>query len=174
MSTPLTTFDGFPRADVDVVQIRVTRARIIPLRNDYKALMAEIEKGLHEHHAAVAAGGSDGERESGGEVAAARQPAQQQQVPGDVVQLPFARVNSVAVGGPAEEAGLRVGDVVKRFGAATALNHNRLSRVAQEVEQNEGVGFLCFFSPPFLSFLFFFFHSFIFFLDTPLHVGTRK
>merc|ERR1712169_136993 len=46
MQTSLTTFDGFPRSDIDVAQARVTRARIISLRNDWKDLMDRIEKGL--------------------------------------------------------------------------------------------------------------------------------
>ena len=51
MQTSLTTFDGYPRSDIDVAQVRVTRARIITLRNDWKDVMDRIEKGLHKHHA---------------------------------------------------------------------------------------------------------------------------
>ncbi|KAI5302613.1 putative 26S proteasome regulatory subunit, partial [Ascosphaera atra] len=51
MNTPLLTPDGFPRSDIDVAQIRTTRARIIRLRNDYKGVMDRVEKGIHEHFA---------------------------------------------------------------------------------------------------------------------------
>ncbi|ONH72012.1 hypothetical protein BOH78_4075 [Pichia kudriavzevii] len=36
MDTELLTLDGFPRADIDVLQIRLCRAKIIKLQNDYK------------------------------------------------------------------------------------------------------------------------------------------
>ena len=48
MNTGLTTFDGFPRADIDVAQIRTTRARIVRLKNDYKDVMAKLEVAVHE------------------------------------------------------------------------------------------------------------------------------
>lgn len=36
MNTLLLTIDGFPRSDIDVAQIRICRAKIIKLQNDYK------------------------------------------------------------------------------------------------------------------------------------------
>merc|ERR1712098_835790 len=54
MNTRLLTPDGFPRADLDVAQIRTTRARIIYLKNDHKALMSIIEKHIHKHFARLA------------------------------------------------------------------------------------------------------------------------
>lgn len=36
MNTPLLSGDGFPRSDIDVVQIRLCRAKLIKLQNDYK------------------------------------------------------------------------------------------------------------------------------------------
>jgi 26S proteasome non-ATPase regulatory subunit 9 len=68
MSTSLLTFDGYPRPDLDIAQIRTTRARIIPLKNDYKDLMARIEKAMHAHWENAAAAPPP--------VAAAQPPAQ--------------------------------------------------------------------------------------------------
>jgi len=143
MTTPLTTFDGYPRDDIDVAQIRITRARIIPLRNDYKALMAEIERGLHGLHALSASlpvspasavgGGGGGAGGSGGVVEG-------------IIEAPFARVNTVEPAGPAGVAGVRVGDLVKRFGSVGALDGasgggggDALGRVSGEVKRFEGV-----------------------------------
>lgn len=52
---------------------------------------------------------------------------------------PFAKVNTVVSGSPAADSGLQIGDEVTRFGSATWLNHDRLSKVAEIVAQSEGV-----------------------------------
>lgn len=146
MNTSLTTFDGYPRPDIDVAQIRTTRARIIRLKNDYKTLMARIETGLHDHHANAAASaaaattttaiassdtqgrtatGTAGTTQGHGFAAAA-------------VEAPFAKVNSVVPSSPAEAAGLQTGDKIVRFGHVNWMNHEKLSKLAQVVQQNEG------------------------------------
>ncbi|EON67179.1 hypothetical protein W97_06432 [Coniosporium apollinis CBS 100218] len=131
MNTSLTTFDGYPRDDIDVAQIRTTRARIIHLKNDYKDLMNRIEAGLHAHHAsAAAANTSRPERQAttAGSNTSGR----------EALEAPFAKVNSVVPDSPADTAGLKAGDSVLRFGTATWMNHEKLSKVAEVVSQNEG------------------------------------
>lgn len=135
MKTSLTTFDGFPRSDIDVPQIRTTRARIIHLKNDHKALMAKLEDAVHEQFAAgkVLESMPEGSsRTSTNESAAVSSPA-------PALEPPFARVNSVVAGSPAEESGLQAGDKITRFGTVNWQNHERLSKVAQAVQQNENV-----------------------------------
>ncbi|TGZ83557.1 26S proteasome non-ATPase regulatory subunit 9 [Ascodesmis nigricans] len=135
MNTSLTTFDGFPRDDIDVATIRTTRARIIRLRNDFQELMSQIEKGLHQLHA------SPDFAES---TPVAPQPQYQRTeidttpIPRVSVHAPFAKVNSVEDGSPAKEAGLKPGDHVKMFGMVHALNHERLTALSREVQANEG------------------------------------
>ena len=48
LNTPLITIEGYPRADIDVANVRIARAAIIRLRNDYKALERQIEQAVHE------------------------------------------------------------------------------------------------------------------------------
>ncbi|KAF2714038.1 26S proteasome non-ATPase regulatory subunit 9 [Pleomassaria siparia CBS 279.74] len=129
MNTTLTTFDGFPRSDIDVAQIRTTRARIIRLKNDYKGLMSRIEKGLHEHHARIQAQGLDATSSVSAATNSAHAP----------LEAPFAKVNSVVSGSPADSAGLKVGDNITKFGWVDWTNHDKLSRVAEAVSQNEGI-----------------------------------
>ena len=93
--------------------------------------MAQIDKGLQEHFASNATNGP---------------PAQSPNVHSSPsaatsVEDPFAKVNSIEPGSPAQAAGLRVGDRIQRFGDATWLNNEKLSKVAQTVSQNEGVSF---------------------------------
>lgn len=52
---------------------------------------------------------------------------------------PFAIVNSVAAASPADQAGLKAGDKIRSFGIINWINHERLSKVAELVQQNEGV-----------------------------------
>ncbi|ETN46803.1 uncharacterized protein HMPREF1541_00992 [Cyphellophora europaea CBS 101466] len=133
MQTNLTDADGFPRADIDVAQVRVTRARIISLRNDWKALMDKIEKGLHEHHAELQQSGSlEKPATSSSSIAA---PVTQ---PATAPETPFATVNSVEPGSPAHEAGLKAGDKIRRFGTAIWSNHTNLRKVAEVTQQNLG------------------------------------
>ncbi|KAL8789446.1 MAG: hypothetical protein Q9195_006812 [Heterodermia aff. obscurata] len=140
MTTPLTTFDGFPRSDLDVAQspqrrkkkktVRTTRTRIIRLRNDYKALMSRIETGLHAHHASLPPTSSPSPPPSIHN--------QTEEAPTTVPETPFAKVNTVVEGSPAHEAGLRAGDRIRAFGAVNWMNHEKLARVAAVVAQSEG------------------------------------
>ena len=120
------------RLDANNITVRTTRARIIHLRNDYKALMSKIEVGLHEHHAeyqaanppassSTQAAGSNGTTVQG------------------VLDTPFAKVNSVVNGSPADQAGLKVGDRIRKFGNVDFMNHEKLSKVAETVQRNQGV-----------------------------------
>lgn len=136
MSTPLTTFDGFPRNDIDVPQIRTTRARIVRLKNDHKALMAKLEVAVHEQFAKASDNSSNGTSSARTEALPA---AESNTSSASALEPPFAKVNTVVPNSPAELAGLRVGDKITRFGTVNFTNHERLSRVAQAVQQNENV-----------------------------------
>ena len=120
------------RLDANNITVRTTRARIIHLRNDYKALMSKIEVGLHEHHAAYQAAhppGSSSNQATGSNGSTAQ----------GVLDTPFAKVNSVVNGSPADQAGLQVGDRIRTFGNVNFMNHEKLSKVAETVQRNQGV-----------------------------------
>ncbi|ROV97610.1 hypothetical protein VSDG_04532 [Cytospora chrysosperma] len=143
MNTSLLTADGFPRSDLDVAQIRTTRARIIHLRNDYKDLMGKIEKHLHEHFASLMANATDDDdlpTTAGGGSSnnnASQDPALRDYAP-ERLDEPFARVNTVAPGSPADAAGLQPGDLIRNFGYVNASNHDGLKKVAECVQGSEG------------------------------------
>lgn len=136
MTTSLTTFDGYPRSDIDVAQVRTTRARIVRLKNDHKAIMAKVEAAVHDHFAS----GKTVDAASG---AASSGATGAQPVNSPAIEPPFAKVNSVVSNSPAETAGLKAGDRVAAFGDVNWTNHERLGKVAQVVQQNEGVSFAC-------------------------------
>lgn len=116
--------------------VRTTRARIIHLRNDHKDLMSRIERGLHAYHASLSRQQPQAlptASSSGGDVA---------RTESTVIETPFAKINGVVPGSPAEGAGLRVGDRIRRFGNVNWINHENLSRIAETVRRSEGVRIL--------------------------------
>ena len=124
-----------PESDGDC-SVRTTRARIIYLRNDYKALMSRIEVGLHAHHAAAQSAASVSPPSS-----IPGSSTSQSSIATDqgLIETPFAKVNSVMAGSPAADAGLKAGDGIRRFGNVNWINHEKLSKVAETVQRNEGV-----------------------------------
>ena len=121
----------------NILLVRTTRARIIRLRNDYKGIMSKIEAGLHAHHASLQNTTLPPPSESnpGSRQASSNGTSNSSLLP----QTPFARVNSVVSGSPADEAGLRAGDRIQVFGAVNWMNHEKLSKVAEVVQESEGV-----------------------------------
>ena len=96
METPLTTADGFPRADIDVYAVRHARVRIIELRNDMTKLMDDIGKALEGVYGASNAASStplvNGTGPSPGSASA------------NADLRVFARVDGVFSGSPASDA----------------------------------------------------------------------
>ena len=130
-------FASLDRRSTECVTVRTTRARIIRLRNDYKDIMSKIEAGLHSHHAqarnlAVMQSASASSNQS---TSTTNQSASDT----STLEAPFAKVNSVVAGSPADSAGLKVGDMICRFGDVDWINHEKLSKVAETVQRNEGV-----------------------------------
>jgi 26S proteasome non-ATPase regulatory subunit 9 len=123
----------------NVSSVRTTRSRIIYLRNDYKALMNVIEKYIHEHFASLAANEVADEPMTDG-VQTTETPSQRLPPP-QAAGPPFAKVNSVVEGSPAESAGLKAGDEIRNFGYVNNTNHDGLRRVGECVQGNEGVSY---------------------------------
>ncbi|XP_075955213.1 26S proteasome non-ATPase regulatory subunit 9 [Anarhichas minor] len=124
--------EGFPRADVNVYQIRTARHSISCLQNDHKAIMEEIEEALHRLHAREKA---KREQDGAGDQEEATEEAMEQQV---TLPPPFARVDAVTQGSPACGAGLRVGDEVIEFGSVNTENFQNLQNIASVVQHSEG------------------------------------
>lgn len=104
--------------------------------------MSKIEVGLHAHHASIQAASSSG-------IVKTTTPASRDKGVGDqsgsgsgaagLIETPFAKVNSVVEGSPADAAGLKAGDTIRTFGTANWMNHEKLSKVAEVVQRSEGV-----------------------------------
>ena len=129
MDKPLVDQEGFPRADIDLVQVRTARNKIACLQNDHKSLMARIEKGLIEYHAICA-------EERAGSTSEQMQHSFPD-IPRDNLE-PFAAINLVSSGSPADQVGLKVGDSILQFGSLTKRNFTSLSDVARIVQHCKG------------------------------------
>ena len=152
VSGPLIDAEGFPRADVDVHATRTLRHRLACLNTDHRSLMGQIERGMHELHAAAApppAAAAPAARPP--QPAAAAAPAASSAPPsgsgsaptavlnGDAAQLkPFALIDTIDPAGPAASAGLRLGDRLLRFGNVHADNHDGLRALARLTQRSEG------------------------------------
>eukprot|EP00743_Colponemidia_sp_Colp-15_P002405 GILK01002608.1.p1 GENE.GILK01002608.1~~GILK01002608.1.p1 ORF type:complete len:227 (+),score=24.04 GILK01002608.1:83-682(+) len=123
LKEPLVDREGFPRADIDLFHVRTLRNRLACLQTDHMQLMKKIEDGLYLIHSAVI---PEKEPEGTSSKPAAHQPRMQ----------PFALIDEVSAGSPAEDAGLKVGDRVVEFGTVNISNHNNLQAVAEVVKSH--------------------------------------
>ncbi|KAJ1720841.1 putative 26S proteasome regulatory subunit [Coemansia erecta] len=112
-TTPLVDSEGFPRADLDINAVVDIRRALNYRQNDLRALMPKIESALQQVHQM-------------------EQPIDKNEEQRRRRRRGFARVGSVAEGGPAESAGVRAGDVVVGVGQA-----EEFARVAAEVARHE-------------------------------------
>ncbi|XP_057621934.1 26S proteasome non-ATPase regulatory subunit 9 isoform X2 [Chionomys nivalis] len=99
MNEPLVDCEGYPRADVDLYQVRTARHNIICLQNDHKAVMKQVEEALHQLHA------RDKEKQAR-DMAEAQEEAMSRRLDSNNPTLPqaFAKVNSISPGSPASIA----------------------------------------------------------------------
>ncbi|XP_072456653.1 26S proteasome non-ATPase regulatory subunit 9 isoform X2 [Notamacropus eugenii] len=136
MNEPLVDIEGYPRADVDVYQVRTARHNIICLQNDHKALMKQVEDALHQLHAR-------GKEKQARDAAEAQNEALSQgQGPSQSLSQnpprPFAKVNSISPGSPASNSGLQVDDEIVEFGSVNVHNFQNLQNIGTVVQHSEG------------------------------------
>ncbi|CDO93902.1 unnamed protein product [Kluyveromyces dobzhanskii CBS 2104] len=127
MNTQLTTAEGYPRHDLDLVTIRLLKRNVNVLRNDLKRIIERIEYLLPL------------EFESLNKQNVAEKNLQNLKVEDTreaVVdaQIPFAKVVDVKLSSPSHGAGLQSEDLIIQFGSIHALNHNNLHNIGKLVQ----------------------------------------
>eukprot|EP00356_Strombidium_inclinatum_P012687 CAMPEP_0170487642 /NCGR_PEP_ID=MMETSP0208-20121228/6412_1 /TAXON_ID=197538 /ORGANISM="Strombidium inclinatum, Strain S3" /LENGTH=174 /DNA_ID=CAMNT_0010761995 /DNA_START=369 /DNA_END=893 /DNA_ORIENTATION=+ len=128
----LTDDEGFPRADVDIMECRKLRNRHACLQTDHSKLMKEIEQRMFALHSIFKAQGcvdepsekrpaasldDDGDQimeKTGSEPA-----AEEKEKPKEGEKIPFVWIHDVVSGSPAEQDGLKIGDGIFRFGSVS-------------------------------------------------------
>ncbi|XP_030716084.1 26S proteasome non-ATPase regulatory subunit 9 isoform X1 [Globicephala melas] len=134
MNEPLVDCEGYPRADVDLYQVRTARHNIVCLQNDHKAVMKQVEEALHQLHA------RDKEKQAR-DLAEAHREAMSHGLDQSQDLSPaqaFAIVNSISPGSPASIAGLQVDDKIVEFGSVNTQNFQSLQNIGTVVQHSEG------------------------------------
>lgn len=101
--------------------------------------MKYLEKGIHAHFAELQAQAATATANGTSVPSVPSTSVADNGISDATAGTPFARVNSVEPRSPAEQAGLKTGDLIRGFGVVHWLNHERLSKVAEIVQQHEGV-----------------------------------
>ncbi|KAJ9099288.1 hypothetical protein QFC21_004169 [Naganishia friedmannii] len=137
MTSPLVDPEGFPRADIDVYTVRLARTAIVRLRNDHRAVVEEMGRVLQVVYAvdtSTAAPLNTSSNSPDNRAAATRNG----DVNGSSISQPaLAKVNAVAPGSPAAEAGLEKNDFIMAFGSLDG--DSSLADVGELVARSEGV-----------------------------------
>ncbi|XP_006894708.1 PREDICTED: 26S proteasome non-ATPase regulatory subunit 9 isoform X1 [Elephantulus edwardii] len=132
MNEPLVDGEDYPRADVDLYQVRTARHNIVCLQNDHKAIMKQVEEALHQLHA------RDKEKQARDMAEAQSEAASCRPDQGPHPAQAFAKVNSISPGSPASTAGLQVDDEIVEFGSVNTQNFQSLQNVGDVVQHSEG------------------------------------
>uniref|UniRef100_H2ZLM0 26S proteasome non-ATPase regulatory subunit 9 n=1 Tax=Ciona savignyi TaxID=51511 RepID=H2ZLM0_CIOSA len=123
MNEPLVDSQGFPRNDIDLVQVRTARHNINCLQNDHREVMKQIEQGLEEYHSQVA----------NHDVIETPMMSQTQNKP-DLEE--FATIDLISRSSPAEKSGLKIGDLLLQFGSVTKRNFTGMKDIANVVQHS--------------------------------------
>lgn len=100
---PLTDSEGFPRADIDIYNVKSKRQRLSVINTDHRSVMKAIEELLPKLYELNA-------------LTVTSAPACESKQTILSVKLPIARINEILAGSPAFEAGLLDGDYLIQFG----------------------------------------------------------
>mmetsp|Transcript_1090 Transcript_1090/g.3739 ORF Transcript_1090/g.3739 Transcript_1090/m.3739 type:complete len:269 (+) Transcript_1090:2514-3320(+) len=144
MDRALVDTDNFPLANVDHYAIRKMRGEVNQWRNDLKALVDKIENEMHELHRVareegqVNAGKSMGKDEGSTNLESDVSRKAKGSLSATSSGLkPFLYIGEIHDNSPAQEAGLRLGDQVTRFGPVTKkqVDQRGLACVAEAVQE---------------------------------------
>lgn len=118
LTSPLVTDEGFPRQDIDVLQVRLTRRYVNMLRNDLRDVIDHSQTLLSDHFQEKSATEMASESSS---------------------TIPFARIYDLLPNGPLQVAGVVENDRLIAVGSINATNHSNLSLLQKTIRENENV-----------------------------------
>lgn len=129
MTGELIDKEGYPRSDIDIYKVRLARQQINRLKNDYGALLVEIEKELVNIHSKFK------EEDKPGEFVQKTIPVSNEQI---IEHKPFAKITQVDSDSPSAEAGLKPDDEIIQFGPFLHSNTQKsLIEIGAHVRNSE-------------------------------------
>ena len=142
--------DGFPKAGLDLVSIRMARHDLICTQNDLKNLMEKIEKKMMAYFEEL--NNNKMEEEANEENKNSNSNVKDETTAGacsedqnnnkiqENIKEPFAKIASVENGSPADEAGLKAEDAIINFNGILykGVSHNPLMTVQEIVKSKIG------------------------------------
>ncbi|CCH57897.1 hypothetical protein TBLA_0A00970 [Henningerozyma blattae CBS 6284] len=130
MESNLITSDGFPRSDIDVLQIRLVRKNIIMLQNDLKKVLDKSYILLNKHFEELNLKNS-ATKNSNTTSSSNSNP--------DTIEskIPFSFINELITNGPMDKAGANLNDKIIKFGSINVTNHQNLKNLQLEVLKYE-------------------------------------
>lgn len=126
MSSSLITPEGFPRSDIDVLQVRLVRRNVNMLRNDLKSIIERSHELLKDYF------------KNDSQTAISPVTTTKNEVAAVAYKIPFAVIQEVATDGPIERAGVKNNDKLVSIGDVHAGNHGKLRNVQILVMGSEG------------------------------------
>lgn len=123
IKTPFVDAEGYPRGDIDIINVKDKRRRLAEINTDYKALMKQIEQTMLQLHNEL--------------------PPVPTSVPTasentdnitTVAPLkPMAKLDEIFPGSPAATAGIHLNDFLIQFGTVTSNTNNFLKSIVELV-----------------------------------------
>jgi 26S proteasome regulatory subunit N4 len=111
----------FPRADIDIYKVRITRQQINCLLNDHRQVMDEIERQLESIHSSIKINNQINNQETS-----------------STSLIPFLKITQVDEGSPSAQCGLLINDEIIQLGPFTCNNTNKsLAGIADYVRDHE-------------------------------------
>ncbi|EHN01862.1 Nas2p [Saccharomyces cerevisiae x Saccharomyces kudriavzevii VIN7] len=127
MDSPLVTPDGYPRSDVDVLQITMIRKNVNMLKNDLNHVLQKSHVLLNQHFDNMNVKTHQKTNDNGAN--SGDQPVQ--------YAIPFAFISEVVPGSPSDKAGIQINDKLISIGSVHAANHSKLQNIQAVVIKNE-------------------------------------
>lgn len=129
MKGPLVDAEDYPRSDIDLYKIRDARHQINCLQNDLNTLVKEISAGLEQHFSELKMTEDMGSL-SQPSALATTSTSSPEAITLPLNKEPFAVVDAVTDGSPAQEAGLQAKDELLEFGSLNIKNFQNLQQFA--------------------------------------------
>lgn len=124
MDSALVTPDGYPRSDVDILQVTMIRKNVNMLKNDLNHLLQRSHVLLNQHFDNMNVKLNQDARRNNDDQAIQ-------------YTIPFAFISEVVPGSPSDKADIKVDDKLISIGSVHAANHSKLQNIQMVVMKNE-------------------------------------